>query len=87
MDIDIPHEEDSQNPQKSHPIVSVLATDGLWDMVSSEEAVDILYEALNPGPTASVREDLNIAQILFDKVAEHAGRKPGDDVTILVLVL
>lgn len=56
-------------------------------MVSSEEAVDILYEALNQGPTASVREDLNIAQILFDKVAEHAGRKPGDDVTILVLVL
>ncbi|KAK7423722.1 hypothetical protein QQX98_000912 [Neonectria punicea] len=80
-------QDDPPNSPGTQPIVGIVATDGLWDLVSSEEAVEILRPALSQNEPALLNNDLNAAQILFDGVVERKGRKPGDDVTILVLVL
>ncbi|KAH7136227.1 phosphatase 2C-like domain-containing protein [Dactylonectria macrodidyma] len=74
------------NSKASHPIVGIVATDGLWDLVSSEEAVEILSPVLSQTATTSSSDGINIAKLLFDGVVERRGRKPGDDVTILVLI-
>ncbi|KAH7160511.1 phosphatase 2C-like domain-containing protein [Dactylonectria estremocensis] len=80
-------QDNSPNSKESHRIVGIVATDGLWDMVSSEEAVEILNQASSQDTAVSLSDELNMAQILLDGVVERRGRKPGDDVTILVLVL
>lgn len=55
----------------------ILATDGLWDLISSEEAIEIVLRGLS---TDGV-EDL--AQYLLHEVKTL--KVPGDDVTLIVL--
>ncbi|KPM42216.1 hypothetical protein AK830_g4364 [Neonectria ditissima] len=84
--VPIEGQNDSPNSTGTQTIVGIVATDGLWDLVSSEEALEILRPALRESESAMSNDGLNAAQILFDGVVERGGRKPGDDVTILVLV-
>ena len=53
-----------------------MATDGLWDLVSSKEAADIVLQG-----AAETHDDL--ARYLLERV--RALKSPGDDVTILVI--
>ncbi|KAK3939399.1 phosphatase 2C-like domain-containing protein [Diplogelasinospora grovesii] len=70
---------------KTANVLAVLATDGLWDLVSTEEAVSIVREAIAAEEAEPVQQ--NLAQVLLDAVIQRTGRRPGDDVTILVLTL
>jgi pyruvate dehydrogenase phosphatase len=54
---------------------AIMASDGLWDLVTSEEAARIVRRAIDQG-----EEDL--AKYLFQAIRMKV---PGDDVTILVL--
>lgn len=54
----------------------VLATDGLWERIASQEALDILRD---------VPDGVNLAEFLHDEVTRRTG-PAGDDVTILVVV-
>lgn len=55
----------------------ILASDGFWDIISSEEVAKSLY---------GEREvNSNVALDIFCKAAES--KRPGDDVTIVVLQL
>ncbi|KAF8955057.1 phosphatase 2C-like domain-containing protein [Flammula alnicola] len=71
-----PVPETGSHQLKNSNIV-ILATDGLWDLVSSEEAMDIVLRGL----AADGAEDL--ASYLLDIV--RTMKSPGDDVTIVVL--
>lgn len=53
----------------------ILATDGLWDLISSEEAASIVQEGLSS-------DEADLAKYLLEKVKENT--PPGDDVTIIV---
>ncbi|KAG6865737.1 hypothetical protein C0991_012209 [Blastosporella zonata] len=54
----------------------IMATDGLWDCVSSEIAVETVRRGMEQGVD-------NLAEYLFDAV--QAIKSPGDDVTIVLL--
>ncbi|KAF5384298.1 hypothetical protein D9615_003238 [Tricholomella constricta] len=54
----------------------IMATDGLWDCVSSEVAVEIVRRGMEQGVD-------NLAEFLLHSVMDI--RNPGDDVTILLL--
>jgi pyruvate dehydrogenase phosphatase len=54
---------------------AIMATDGLWDLVASEEAAGIVRRAIDQGAD-------NLAKYLFQTIQT---KMPGDDVTILVL--
>ncbi|KAH6988252.1 phosphatase 2C-like domain-containing protein [Ilyonectria sp. MPI-CAGE-AT-0026] len=87
LDVGISSHDDVTNAQGSRPMVGIVATDGLWDLVSSEEAVEILSQALSHSASPALIDGLNMAQILFGGVIKRTGRRPGDDVTILVLTI
>jgi len=55
--------------------IVILATDGLWDLISSEEATRILLEGV-----AECKDDL--ARYLLETV--KAKTTPGDDVTVII---
>lgn len=55
---------------------TIMATDGLWDCVSSEEAVGIIRRGIEQATD-------NLAEYLLQAVM--AIKPPGDDVTILLL--
>ncbi len=65
-------------------ILGILESDGLWDLVNSDAAVQIVSEALIEGNLA---DGENVAQALMRRVVVTTGKHPGDDVTILVLIL
>lgn len=56
--------------------IIIMATDGLWDLISSKEASDIVLQG-----AAETADDL--ARYLLEQV--RAFKSPGDDVTILVI--
>lgn len=56
--------------------IAVMATDGLWDLVSSEDVVEIISRGLKSNTN-------HLAKYLLEKVKER--KQPGDDVTIVVL--
>jgi pyruvate dehydrogenase phosphatase len=56
--------------------IIIMATDGLWDLVSSKEAADIVLQG------AAETHD-NLARYLLEQV--RALKSPGDDVTVLVI--
>jgi len=56
----------------------VMATDGLWDVIKHQEAVDIVNQQLNLG--SSSKKD--IAQFLLD---EAGRRKSADNVTVVLV--
>lgn len=59
--------------------IGIIATDGLWDMASSREVVDILREA--------PRKVGNLAEYLLDTiVSKRGGALPGDDTSIVLFV-
>ncbi|KXJ89519.1 phosphatase 2C-like domain-containing protein [Microdochium bolleyi] len=60
-------------------MLGILATDGLWDLVSSDEALSFLRGAV------AGQQEVNLAEALLEYVVEEKGAKPGDDVTILVV--
>ncbi|KAJ1324448.1 pyruvate dehydrogenase phosphatase [Microdochium nivale] len=70
-------------------MLGIMATDGLWDLVSSEEAVAFLQRtttvAGRDGEKNEKKEVANLAESLLRYVVEEKGRKPGDDITILVV--
>ncbi|KAF8153201.1 phosphatase 2C-like domain-containing protein [Crassisporium funariophilum] len=57
--------------------IVIMATDGLWDLVSSETAVDIVLQGV-----ATQKHDL--ARYLLEQV--KAEKSPGDDVTVLIFL-
>lgn len=67
---------ESSRHQLKEGDVAILATDGLWDLISSESAAEIVLRGLMDGAT-------NLAQYLLRQVMQE--KKPGDDVTVLIL--
>ncbi|KAH7018215.1 uncharacterized protein B0I36DRAFT_354517 [Microdochium trichocladiopsis] len=62
---------------------AILATDGLWDLTSSESAMECVLKVA--ASLQSSGEELNLAEALYRYVVEDQGRRAGDDVTILVV--
>jgi pyruvate dehydrogenase phosphatase len=61
--------------QLQHNDIVIMATDGLWDCVSSEEAANIVRRGIHQAAP-------NLLQYLFHAV--KAIQLPGDDVTIIL---
>ncbi len=80
-------QEDPVGVNDKPSLVAILASDGLWDLTTSEEVVSILNEAVSNNNTRPTEDQDNVAQYLLDRVVERGRKHPGDDVTILVLVL
>lgn len=58
--------------------IAILASDGLWDLITSEEATGIVLAGVSQSET-------DLARYLLEQVkSKHS---PGDDVTIVVLQL
>jgi len=55
--------------------IIIMATDGLWDLISSKDASDIIHQGV-----AETHD--NLATYLLERVK---AKPPGDDVTILVI--
>ena len=64
----------------------VLASDGLWDVMSSQEVVDFVYEVLDDGEEGSSVSDRrkNMARILANEALE---RGSADNVCVVLLWL
>ena len=56
--------------------IAILATDGLWDLVSSETAVEILLHG-------AVHNERHLSKYLLEQVIDL--KQPHDDVTIITL--
>ena len=56
----------------------IMASDGLWDLISSDDAADIVLAGIASGET-------RLATHLLERVI--GTQSPGDDMTILVLQL
>jgi pyruvate dehydrogenase phosphatase len=56
--------------------IAILATDGLWDLVSSEDAVEIVLRGTAQG-------ERQLARYLLEQVVDL--KQPHDDVTIVIL--
>lgn len=86
----LPYQEhDRTGSDESNGLIAILASDGLWDLVSSEDAVRLVCQTINANTQGQLQAPAteNLAQKLLQKAVEKYGRHPGDDVTILVLVL
>lgn len=62
--------------------IAILATDGLWDLITSEAAVACVQDEL--AKDVDERET-NIAEALYRFVVEERRKRAGDDVTIVVV--
>jgi serine/threonine protein phosphatase PrpC len=84
--LELPVEAEYGSKGRKWSFMAILASDGLWDLIQSNEAVGIVREAAMLGRERNGQAETNLARNLLDKVIERNKRKPGDDVTILVLI-
>lgn len=69
------HPESASRQFQDGDIV-IMATDGLWDLVSSTEAVEIVLRGLT-------QNEPDLAKYLLTQVKQF--KSPGDDITVIVI--